>query len=192
MTDSSTGRPKSEAKQEADRPRLTKRDWCEKGLDMLIELGGDLKIRRVAEALGVTYGAFYHHFSSADEFYRAILKYWRKHLIGGITREHLQHSDPSLALLMRTLVNRGLPDYDIAIRRWAKSYEPAAREVRKADAFRMGMVAKFLEKRGLDPESAKARGEMIVSMHIGTLEHPNPNRRRDTFGRFVEMADRVD
>jgi len=93
---------------------------------------------------------------------------------------------------MRTLVARGLPDYDIAIRRLAKSYEPAAGEVRKADAFRMGMAAKFLEKRGLDRESAKARGEMIISMPIGNQEHPNPKRRRDTFGKFVELADRVD
>ena len=65
-------------------------------------------------------------------------------------------------------------------------------EVKKADAFRMRMAAKFLEKRGVDAETAKARGEMVISMHIGNLEHPDPSRQGDTMKQFVEMADKID
>ena len=93
---------------------------------------------------------------------------------------------------METLGDLGLPKYDRAIRAWAKSYEPAADAVRQADAFRMGMAAKFLEKRGLDPETAKARGEMLISMYIGSLENPDPVRRAESFRKFVEMADKLD
>ena len=109
-----------------------------------------------------------------------------------VAREHMTKPDPSVSSLMKTLLERGLPRYDIAIREWARSYEPAAAEVKKADAFRMRMVAKFLEKRGLEPDAAKARGEMIMSMHIGNLEHPDPSRQGDTMRQFVEMMDKLD
>ena len=169
---------------------LTRADWCHTALDLLADSGGVApKVRRVAEELGITYGSFYHHFESADDLYRQMLVYWRKTMLADVAREHLAKPDPSLSSLMQTLMERGLPRYDIAIREWAKDYDPAAAEVRKADAFRMRMAASFLEKRGLDPETAKARGEMIISMHIGNLEHPDPNRQGETMRRFVEMVD---
>ena len=192
MADSRNGRPKAGPEQEEDHARLTRRDWIEKGLDLLTEGGGEgLKIRRVADELGVTYGSFYHHFSSADEFYRAMLKYWRKDLLGCISHEHLRKPDPTFASLMKTLAEHGLPEYDFAIRKWAKTYEPAASEIKKADAFRMRMATRFLQKRGLNAETAKARGEMLISMRIGVLEHPDQSRRDETFRRFVEIADNV-
>jgi len=173
--------------------RLTKQDWCQTGLDLLADSNGVApKVRQVAAELGVTYGSFYHHFDSADDLYRQMLRYWRKTLLGEVTREHLEKPDPSLTSLMTTLVEQGLPRYDIAIRQWAESYEGAAAEVKKADAFRMRMAAKFLERRGVDADTAKARGEMLISMHIGNLEHPDPNRRGETFNQFVEMADKLD
>jgi AcrR family transcriptional regulator len=173
--------------------RLTKEDWCQSGLDLLAESRGVApKVRQVASELGVTYGSFYHHFSSADDLYRQMLQYWRKTMLGEVTKEHLEKPDPSLSSLMETLVRRGLPRFDVAIRQWAESYEGAAAEVKKADSFRMRMAAKFLEKRGVDPDVAKARGEMLISMHIGNLAHPDPNRRAETFSQFVEMADKLD
>lgn len=173
--------------------RLTREDWCQTGLDLLADSGGVApKVRQVAAELGVTYGSFYHHFASADDLYLQMLRYWRKTMLGEVTKEHLEKPDPSLSSLMETLVERGLPRYDVAIRHWAENFERAAVEVKKADAFRMRMAAKFLEKRGVDPAAAKARGEMIISMHIGNLVHPDPSRRAETFSQFVEMADKLD
>ncbi len=173
------------------RKTLTREDWLQAGLDALADNGGGKpRVREIAERLGVTYGGFYHHFESADDLYRQMLTYWRKTLLADVTQEHLEKPDPSLSSLMETLAERGLPRYDLAIREWARSYRPAALEVKKADAFRMRMAAKFMEKRGMDPETAKARGEMIISMHIGSLEHPDESR--EAFFKFVDMADKLD
>jgi AcrR family transcriptional regulator len=162
-------------------------------LDVLVETGGEeLTVHTIASELGVTYGALYHHFRSADDFFRAVLKYWQKELLGGVAREHLKKTDASLASLMETLVERGLPKYDLAIRQWAKTYVPAAQAVKKADTYRMDLARRLLENRGQDAETARARGEMIISMHIGNLAHPDPERRGEAFKKFVEMADRLD
>lgn len=172
---------------------LTRNDWCQKALDVLVETGGEgFSVHLIASRLGVTYGGFYHHFQSADDFFRAVLKYWQKELLAGVAREHLKKTDPSLASLMETLVERGLPKYDLAIRQWAKTYAPATQAVKKADTYRMDMARRLLEKHGQDAETARTRGEMIISMHIGNLAHPNAKRRSEAFKKFVEMADRLD
>ena len=71
------------ARETATRQHLTRKDWCQKALDVLAASGGEQpKVRQIARELGVTYGSFYHHFESADDFFRAILRYWQKDSAG--------------------------------------------------------------------------------------------------------------
>lgn len=169
---------------------LSRADWCQKALEWLVAEGSEgLKVSRIADALGVTYGSFYHHFQSADQFQQQILVYWHKEIIVRIAQEHLATSEPSLESLMATLAERGYPRYDAAIRLWAESYPPARKAINKADAYRARMMARMFEKRGFSAQEAKARGRLMITVGIGRLVAGDQTSGDELIADFVKLAD---
>ena len=184
-----------DAKSDADRlvrNTLDAEDWYLQALEMLADQGAkNLSIKAIARRLQITYGSFYYHFDSADAFYRGLLNYWHCELLVKTAQEHLNSQDPSLEALMVTLTERGMPAYDIAIRNWAKSYPPAAKAIKKADAYRMKVSKLSFEKRGIDSENATVRGDMVITMHLGNLQHPDPERRTQNYHEFIRLIDNL-
>ena len=174
------------------RNTLNAKDWYLQALVMLADQGAkNLSIKAIARRLQITYGSFYYHFDSADAFYRGLLNYWHCEVLVKTAQEHLNSPDPSLESLMVTLTERGMPAYDIAIRDWAKSYPPAAKAIKKADAYRMKVSKLSFEKRGIDSANATVRGDMVVTMHLGNLQHPDPKSRAENYREFIRLIDNL-
>ena len=136
---------------------LARKDWCKAGLAALTADGEKgLTISRLAERLGVTYGSFYHHFENSEEFHAAVLKHWFQELLVPLARRNLAASRPSMEAVVRDVESSGYSPVEIAVRRWARDYAPAATAVRRADRYRMRVMGQMLQKRGVPPAEARA------------------------------------
>lgn len=63
--------------QRADTARLTRNDWLDAAFNAVVEGGFDhVRVLALAEALGVTRGSFYWHFSDHAELISALLNRW--------------------------------------------------------------------------------------------------------------------
>lgn len=169
---------------------LTPEDWCQEGLTLLAESGhAALRISAIADRLGVTYGSFYSHFRSADDYYSAFLEFWFRELLVPFARRHLAAPQPSMVDLLDDVEKSGSSAQEAAIRQWAKSYQPAANIVRKADRYRMRAMAQMLRKTGLPAEAARRRGEIMLVSYIGALDHPDLQRRELVTQALAQMID---
>ena len=102
--------------------RLAASHWIEVGLEVLrCEGAAGLTIDHLTRRLGVTKGSFYHHFSSRDDYVRALLGHWERTL----TLELIEasRSAPDFAERDRRLTRLGEqlfePELEVAIRSWA-------------------------------------------------------------------------
>ena len=97
-------------------------DWLAHALEELKQKGpAGIRVRPLAETLGVTLGSFYWHFKDLNEFKVRLLEYWRVEItekiiaqaLDGVTdpREQLENI---AVLIEETQANR----YEAAIRAW--------------------------------------------------------------------------
>jgi hypothetical protein len=47
------------------------------------------------------------------------------------------------------------------------------------------------QKRGLDSTNAAIRGDMVITMHLGNLQHPDPKRRTENYREFIRLIDNL-
>ena len=171
---------------------LARKDWCEAGLEALTADGEKgLTISRLAERLGVTYGSFYHHFGNSEEFHAAVLKHWFQELLVPLARRNLAASRPSMEAVVRDVESSGYSPVEIAVRRWARDYAPAATAVRRADRYRMRVMGQMLQKRGVPPAEARAKGELMLLSYLGALQHAKLKNREAAMKELVKMIDEI-
>ena len=120
--------------------RLGKSDWVEAGLKALADQGVEaVRVERLAEALGVTKGSFYWHFTNRDALLAAILEAWSQVATGAIIAEvEAVGGEPFDKLRRLFAIVAGFDGrMDLAVRRWS-AVDPNAREVqRKIDQLRV-------------------------------------------------------
>jgi AcrR family transcriptional regulator len=63
----------------AEAPRLSREDWLDAAFKAVVEGGFDnVRVLTIAQALGVTRGSFYWHFTDHADLISALLERWRK------------------------------------------------------------------------------------------------------------------
>lgn len=169
-------RPK--ARQHA--PRFSRETWLEAAMEVLAKEGqARLKVERLAGALSVTKGSFYHHFRDRADFVESLLKYWAEAFTGWVMNE-VRKSDggPSerLLLLMRLIEQGELDRYDIAFRSWAAQDSGIAEAVQKVDVARHGFVRTLFEEMGFEGAELEIRLNVWLVYHSAshTVYTPPP------------------
>lgn len=99
---------------------LTPDDWLEAG-QSLLRRGGlrSLKLRPLAEELGVSTGSFYHHFADFDAYQGRLAGYFAEQQIGAVIAAiERAESEPvaRIRLLAQTVRRRGMSRLSIAMR----------------------------------------------------------------------------
>ncbi len=150
--------------------RLGKSDWVEAGLKALADQGVDaVRVERLAEALGVTKGSFYWHFTNRDALLAAMLEAWNRVAAGAIIVEVEAAGGEPLDKLRRLLpLVAGFDGrMDFALRRWS-AIDPNAREVqRKIDQLRVDYLGGLFAGLGFPHADAFARARLIYHALIG-------------------------
>jgi len=148
--------------------RLTADDWLEAGFDALAREGaGALTIDNLADALRVTKGSFYHHFSGIDEYKTRVLAYWERRLTSDIVAEAeaVPHPEDLLDRFVDTLT-RNSPDVERAIRAWALDDDEVRQHLERVDVMRVERAATWFRP-GLSEADARAVARSMYALLVG-------------------------
>jgi AcrR family transcriptional regulator len=171
------------------RRRLTPEDWIQAALEALLKEGpSGLRIARLAGALGVTPGSFYWHFKDRGQFRTRILEYWMSQMLAraGDTAMLSGKGQAPIRALPKILSERGLPQYDAAIRTWGGSDPIVAAAVARADELRTRRAASMLREAGFDEDQALARARLVLWTHVGSIG-ADEAARTDALGELLEL-----
>ena len=158
-------------------PDLTQQDWLEAG-QTLLRRGGlrALKLRPLADELGVSTGSFYHHFSDFDAYQGRLANYWAhgqvQELLDAITRAEPAPID-RIRRLAQVVRRRGLSRLSIAMRAWADSDPRAAQAVERHDALMLGWLTDCVEANGVAHDQAAVRAYALMSLGLAKVHAPH-------------------
>jgi len=149
--------------------QLSAQDWVDQGLRTLATRGfSALKAEPLAKAMGVSRGSFYWHFADIDAFHATILKAWREVAAEAIISdiEAASAGDDPLAILLRRVFSEKL-SLERAVRNWAAFNAAARGAVLAIDRRRLDYVEGLIEARGVTPELAQARAQILYWAFLG-------------------------
>jgi AcrR family transcriptional regulator len=149
--------------------QLSAQDWLDQGLKTLATQGfSALKAEPLAKQMGVSRGSFYWHFADIGAFHAAILKYWREVAAEAIIANVEAAADDgnALAVLLRRVFSERLA-LERAVRSWAAFDAAAKAAVQAIDRRRLGYVEGLVRARGIAPELAQARAQILYWAFLG-------------------------
>ena len=147
--------------------QLSADDWIREGLKALAKSGFTaLKADPLARAMGVSRGSFYWHFADLGAFHAAVLKRWREIAAEQIIADVEAATDDPLKALLRRSFGARL-DLERAVRNWAAFDTAAQAAVRAIDRRRIDYIEMLLKNRGLAPEAALARAQILYWTFLG-------------------------
>lgn len=153
--------------------RLSREVWLRKALDILAKEGqAKLRVRELADRMGVSTGSFYWHFKNRADFVAQLVEYWAEFStqqiaarLGSATGD----AKSCLLQLMQAIDEEGLGKYDIPIRAWAAQEPTVARVVKKVDKARLSMVRQLFTDMGFTGNELEMRVTTFATFH--SLEH---------------------
>ncbi|WP_313351260.1 TetR/AcrR family transcriptional regulator [Paracoccus sp. (in: a-proteobacteria)] len=161
-----------EAEEDPAQPRLTRADWLEKALDVLIENGVDaVRITRLADLLGVTRGSFYWHFADRNDLLQAMLEVWEQSNTASIVQAATLPGtleDRILALFMCWLDPELFdPQLDFAVRDWARGDAVLQALIARSDQQRMDALIAMFAAHGFPQRQAVIRARNFYYTQMG-------------------------
>lgn len=156
-----------------DNIKIPYEGWLECAKVLLIEEGiGMVKVDRLARRLKVTRGGFYYHFKSHHALLEALLGLWRKQ--NQLASETVDVSTPKAAYqtlesLTDVLIHeKGFdPQFDLAVREWARISVPVAAVVHEVDALRVKTLRCIFQGLGCGAKEAEIRAKVFYYHQIG-------------------------
>ena len=150
--------------------RLGRQQWIDAALRALSQQGVDgVRVERLAEALKVTKGSFYWHFTDRNALIEALLEAWKARATGDIiVMVEARGGDAGnrLRTLARTVFNAD-GRLDRQIRAWAAN-DPMARAAQDdIDRRRISYLEGLFAELGFSPIEASARATFIYHALIG-------------------------
>lgn len=165
-------RVSEDAEQKPGQGRLTRADWLQKALEVLVASGVDaVRITRLAELLGVTRGSFYWHFSDRDGLLAAMLEVWRQQNTASITAAAQRPGglEQQVLALFQVWLDPGLfdPELDLAVRDWARGDAALQQQITQADQQRLEALTAMFAGHGFTGQQAKIRARNLYYTQMG-------------------------
>lgn len=168
--------------------RTPRNRWIEEGLSALALGGPDaVRVESLAEALGVSKGGFYWHFSDRQSLLEEMLDAWERtgvdEVIEAVETDEAVEKDARSRL--RRLFALGAASGDLlkielAIRNWARRDEMVAKRLRRVDNRRMDYMRSLFGEICEDDDDVEARCLLVFSMFVGsgfvTADHGGRSR----------------
>lgn len=172
-----TAEPRGEEPDSAEdgvrRGRLSPDDWLDAARQVLIRSGvNSVKVDGLARDLNVTRGSFYWHFADRADLLDRLLTSWVAHNTGPFMRVlEADRGEPVVQLLRycEVWLDDGLfdPDFDAAVRDWARGSEAVSLVVRRADDERVAVLVTLFADLGYDHDEAIVRARTLYYHQVG-------------------------
>lgn len=165
------------SKQNRNKPRrrgvVHREHWLGAARRILIEGGiGNLSLRKLAEALNMTTGAFYRQFDSIEALHESLRQDWVMRNIEPFTRAIAAAGPDGMRQYLayvRVLVLEDDfdPRYDNAIRDWAHTSARTAEVLRDIEGLRIEQLRTVFEAMGFTGRSALIRARVTYFHQVG-------------------------
>ena len=157
-------------------PDLTQRDWLVAG-QTLLKRGGlrALKLRPLAEELGVSTGSFYHHYADFGAYQGQLAGYFAGRQVEDVIAEvRRREAEPfaRIRLLTAIVAERRLARLALAMHAWAESDSHARAAVDQHEDAVRGFLAECLEALGFGSHEAAVRAFAIMAVGLGPVHAP--------------------
>lgn len=170
--------------------------WLDEGLALLAEHGApSVTLDRLCERMGMSKGAFYHHFGSMPKYRTRLLGHFEARFTTAIIDavEALDTLPPRERLnrLLAEATKHTGPPLQVAMRAWAKQDPEAARVQERVDSTRIGYLRSLCELAGHGRPDQSAK--MLYLMLVGAehLMPPLPKTElRDMHQLLLPLLDR--
>jgi len=158
--------------------------WVNAGLNALRKGGvGAVRVERLAGAVGVTKGSFYHHFRDRGALLEALLEYWSRERIrtlrGGLPAR--------LLALAEDVLEKGMGRYDPPIRAWARHDRKAAAAVAQVDRRRIRALTELFQEEGFGPDEAGIHARTFYTFLLGEPQVRSPARAPAELAKMVKI-----
>jgi AcrR family transcriptional regulator len=150
--------------------RTPRSEWIKEGLRALAVGGPDaVRIEPLAQALGVTRGGFYWHFSDRSALLEEMLDTWERATTEEVT-ELLERAGGDASAKLRRLLaltSSSVLMIDLAVRDWARRDPAVAARLRRIDNRRMDGLRSLFGGLCADADDVEARCLLFFSLLIG-------------------------
>lgn len=153
--------------------RLTREDWISAARKALIKGGvAAIKVDRLARQIGVTRGSFYWHFKDRGDLLKSLLSAWKHANTDPFRRVMQQHAGKPVYQLAEFFCiwlrpSEFDPDYDSAVRDWARVSTAAAQLVRQVDETRLDILRTLFQALGFAKLEADIRARVMYYHQVG-------------------------
>ncbi len=151
--------------------RLDRQDWVSAALRTLHEEGVDqVRVERLAKALGVTKGSFYWHFRDRQDLLDKMLAYWFERMtqtVFDVANRFRGEPQERLLAVLEDITGHDRAGYDLAVRAWARNDASAAAAVRDIDQRRCDFLVQLFRDIGFDDDEAALRGRITYCFVLG-------------------------
>jgi AcrR family transcriptional regulator len=165
--------------------------WLTAGLDALRKGGvAAVRVERLAGAVGVTKGSFYHHFRDRGALLDALLEFWSREMTDAeLERIGQLRGDLAARLLAlaEDVLEKGMGRYDPAIRAWARNDRKVAAAVAQVDRRRVRALTEFFEQGGFAAAEAQTRARLFYTLLLGEPQVRAPARDSEELGRMAKI-----
>ncbi len=150
--------------------RTPRSRWIEEGLRALAAGGPDaVRIEPLAQALGVTRGGFYWHFSDRRALLDEMLDTWERATTDEAIERLEREGGDATAKLRRlfALTSSRVLMIDLAVRDWSRREQTVAERLRRVDNRRMDYLRSLFGAFCPDADDVEARSMLAYSLLIG-------------------------
>lgn len=151
--------------------RLTRADWINAAIEVMVDSSVEqVRVERLAVALGVSKGSFYWHFRTREELLKAVLQQWANQATFGIQErldQEASRADQRLLLYLqlpfRSPAAVRAADLEVAILGWARRSPQAMRAVARVDRERVTHIAQIFLDMGFADGEAPLRAHQTYA-----------------------------
>lgn len=152
--------------------RTPPRRWVEEGLKALAAGGPDaVRVEPLAQALGVTKGGFYWHFSDRRALLEEMLDTWERTSVDEVIARVESEGGDARSRLRRLSALASASDellrVDLAVRDWSRREPTIAARLRRVDDRRMDYMRSLFGAFCADEDEVEARCMLAFSLWIG-------------------------
>jgi AcrR family transcriptional regulator len=147
--------------------------WIDAARRLAASRGIDhVKVDIIARQLGVTRGGFYHHFQDRSDLLRQLLKKWESENVFFEDLPRATERDATVRLFRDQYAllihqQRFDPDWDLAMREWARTDARVRRVLRRVDDGRIATLARYFKAMGMTAKEAVIRAEALYLHQMG-------------------------
>jgi AcrR family transcriptional regulator len=148
-------------------------EWLDVARETLLRDGVEaVSVQGISRKLGVTRGGFYGYFGSRDALLARLLKDWREVNTEALRRiagpGRTDGADQFSELVQMWIENADYrPEYDAAVRDWARRSVKVARIVRRVDVERIRLITRIFRNLGFRGTEAHIRARVTYYHQVG-------------------------